>query len=112
MTTGFTIGGTPVPVPSGIPVGGLAENQQLLQNVLAFFIFIAITLTLFFPYLGRYFMDYLRRRQVKTTSSQKSHSLCDYWPRHCLSLLPYRQCRRLHVWDKSSLHFPTWCLRK
>lgn len=52
MTTGFTIGGTPVPVPSGIPTGGLAENQVLIQNILAFFMFIAVTLTIFFLIWG------------------------------------------------------------
>jgi hypothetical protein len=52
MAAGFTINGKSVPVPSGIPTGGIAENQKLIQNAITLFIVIGVVITLFFIIWG------------------------------------------------------------
>jgi ABC-type Mn2+/Zn2+ transport system permease subunit len=52
MPTGFTINGKSVPVPSGIPTGGIAENQKLIQNTITLFIVVAVMITLLFLIWG------------------------------------------------------------
>lgn len=52
MNTGFSIGGTPIQAPAGIPTGGIAENHALLSNTITFFIVIAVIMTLAFLIWG------------------------------------------------------------